>query len=328
MHPGWKPSTPAHGHRLSIVTAVALLLVVLGAACGGNDDPNRNQILDIIADITIDMVAGDPVVFLDRVGASGDLVTIDVKLQMAVAQEFDAFTLHFSFDPTLIQFAGLMQPVDSDGRTFDPFGECSSSDTYCGNYSFVSGTCNGVVAGTCMIEAGMCDLGGTMLCLNSAATGDVCTLNSDCDRGIVCDSGLATGQNCSVDSDCDVDVCDTGRIVGAVCNVAADCEPGTTGPPFCPPPGDENVTGELFLSLAGNFTGQCETYDLPDEVTLLRLAFNVINVIEDPPLPLPPGTPLTLVTGSAQSGDCAILRNLVDLGIPCDGGNARITSSR
>ncbi len=263
MQPGWKPSLAAPGHRLSIVAALALLLVLLGTACGGSSDPNRVQILEINADITIDPVAGDPVVFLERVGASGDLVTIDVNLKMTFAQEFDAFTLHFSFDPTLIKFAGLMQTPEADGRTFNPFGECGSGATYCGKH-----------------PAGVCDLMTNVCSAPPTKVGTVCVQDMDCDL------------------------------------------PATTGPPFCPPPGDENITGELFLGLAGSI-GLCETFDLPGTVTLLRLGFNVTNVIEDPL-----GSPLTLVSGSAQSGDCAILRFPTDLGIPCDDGNARITSSR
>jgi hypothetical protein len=187
-------------------------------------------------------------------------------------------------------------------------------------------------------------VGGTDVCVNALALGTQCTVDADCDRPF-CGTGPVTGTICTVDSDCDRSSCDTGSVIGTICTVASDCDrsvcdtgssiglicgqnsdcdnPGTSGPPFCPPPGNENITGELFLALSGNINGLCDTYNLPGDLTLLTLAFNATTATTDPQ-----GTPLILVSGSAPSGDCAILRNLVDLGIPCFDGNARITASR
>jgi hypothetical protein len=321
MPPRWRSPIAARGRHLPLVVFFAVCLLALVTSCGGNDNPNANQIKPINADITINPVGGDPVVYLERVDADLDLVTIDVKLRMTAAQEFDAFTLHFRFDPTLIQFAGMMQIPESDDRTFNPLGECGSVDTYCGEYPYIPGTCN-TVPGTCLIETGICDIGGTDRCLNPAANNAPCTVDSQCDRGTICDSGLAIGDPCSVDAQCDVKVCDTGRIVGALCQRDADCEPGADGP-LCQPAGDENVTGELFLGMGGDIDGQCYTYNSPGAVTLARLAFNATSAIEDPI-----DGRLELVSGSALSGDCAILRNLVDLMIACDDGGAYITASR
>ena len=121
-----------------------VILLGLVTSCGGNDNPNENQIVPITASITIAVPTMDPVVYLSPVGASDDLVTIDVMLKMTnAAQEFNGFTLHLHFDPLFVQFAGQMQVPQTDGLTFDPFGECTSATTYCGKYPFESGTCNG-----------------------------------------------------------------------------------------------------------------------------------------------------------------------------------------
>jgi hypothetical protein len=266
MQPEWKPLLTAQGHRLSIAAALALLLGVLGTACGGNDDPNRVQIKPVNADITINSPGPGPVVFLERVGADKDLITIDVKLRLTGAQEFNGFNLNFHFDPTIVQFAGQMQVPEGDGRTFNPFGECQSASTYCGKYP----------AGRCSSMTGLCTA-------PAASVGTMCLQDTDCDL------------------------------------------PATTGPVICQIPGDENVTGELFLGLLGDRNGQCDSYDLPVsvDVLLLRLAFNVTTNTT--------GTPLQLISRSqtGMSGDCAILDvNLVDLGIPCDDGMATITASR
>lgn len=185
------------------------LAILLGfvTSCGGNDDTNANQIRPIQAGIRINPPTDDPVVWLDPVGASNDLVTIDVKLRTSSPLEFHGFTLFFRFDPTLVQFAGAMQPInplDPEGAIVDPFGQCGSNNTYCGKYPFVDGSCNngvcvtGRVTGTACLTDANCEPGtsGPSLCqLASMALGEVPLSlfgnpNGQCNSYIVSGGGL------------------------------------------------------------------------------------------------------------------------------------------
>lgn len=272
MPPRWKSPFAARGRPAPLPAILCLVLLALITSCGGNDDSNRNQIIPISAGITIDPPSGDGV-WLDVVGTSGDLITIDVMLRVSTALEFDQFDLFFRFDPLVLQFAGQMQVPESDGMTFNPFGECGTTSTYCGKYP-AGGTCDS----------------GTLLC----------TFPPD-----------SIGNTCTQDSDCE--------------------QPPTSGPVNCQIP--STVPGEVYLSLIGDINssgvgtgGRCDTYVIPApppqpvDIRLLRVAFNVTSTTA--------GTRLELISGGSTTGDCAILRNFSDLGLPCDDGMATITGTR
>jgi len=321
-----KAPLAATGRRVPLIALPAVILLGFVTSCGGNDDSNSNQISPIKADITIAPPTGDPVVWLDKVGASDDLVTIDVKLRTSGPLEFNGFTLYFRFDPTVVQFAGYMQPVnplDPDGKIVDPFGECGSFDTYCSKYPFMTGTCNDVANGTCMItQSGICSTS-SGLCVNTLAANALCATNSDCDRG-VCDSGPDIGNACATDAACSAVLCDTGPVIGTRCTSDADCAPATSGPRLCPLA--SLGPGDLFLALYADLNGQCDSHIVSGgltDVLLLRVAFNVTSVT--------PGTRLELISydQTSMTGDCAILdANLGPLAIPCEDGMATITGTR
>ena len=60
----------------------------------------------------------DPAVFVEKVGTTGDLVAVNVRLNATTPQSFDAFTLEFTYDFQSVQI----------GNAFDVnpalFGDC------------------------------------------------------------------------------------------------------------------------------------------------------------------------------------------------------------
>jgi hypothetical protein len=92
--------------------ATAVLLALLLPVCGGKDR-SENRIKPIVATLHIDTFPGtpDPAVFLEKVSTTGDLVTVDVKLHNGTGGpiDFDAMTLEFTYDFSLIQVGDVFQ---------------------------------------------------------------------------------------------------------------------------------------------------------------------------------------------------------------------------
>lgn len=87
-------------------TAMRALLVaivcVAPLACSGDDDSGP-VLGPVVVDITIDTSTTDPAVYFEKVDATGDMLTVDVKMRTAAPVNYDAFTLEILFDPTHVQ---------------------------------------------------------------------------------------------------------------------------------------------------------------------------------------------------------------------------------
>ena len=97
----------------SMMTRAALAALLLNAAlaggCSGSSD-DENEILPIVADIAItDTSSSDPqAVYLERVSAAGDLVTVNVMLRTTTTPvTFDAYSLEIELDTGLVSVAAV-----------------------------------------------------------------------------------------------------------------------------------------------------------------------------------------------------------------------------
>lgn len=99
-------------------------------ACRGDDDGNR--ILPVRADITIDPVSDDPAVYFERVSASGDLVTVNVRLRTMTRLQFESFNLEIHLvDPATGEIQpGIMRSIAALYQD-TLLCACDASDTTC-----------------------------------------------------------------------------------------------------------------------------------------------------------------------------------------------------
>jgi hypothetical protein len=107
------------------------------------------------------------------------------------------------------------------------------------------------------------------------------------------------------------------------CSTDTDCPGGETCAPSRADTGRCNVT-TVAQCAADPDCPPGETCNAVADTTLVTIGFIASTTID------PPGTPVTLYTNpdSSKRGDCEILSNLVDLGIPCEHGNATMTTTR
>jgi hypothetical protein len=111
------------------------------------------------------------------------------------------------------------------------------------------------------------------------------------------------------------------------CNAAADL-------PFCPTPttspicadntdpsslDDANATGTLILGVAAATGAGCSDATASAETRLLTLALTAATVGE---------STFEFVSTAPRPGECEILDDLMDLGVPCDAGMAVFRASR
>ncbi len=159
------PDSGAPFARLAVALAAVLLVAASAPACGRSKSENR--IKPITATLNIIPFSGtpDPAVFLEKLSQSGDLVTVNVKLHTSSPITFDAFTLEFHYDPTLVQV--------SDVFDFNPglLGDCNSGSP-----------CQPL----CQINAEAANTNGTLLIaiasptdLSTGATCQTATVSSD-----------------------------------------------------------------------------------------------------------------------------------------------------
>ncbi|OLC54882.1 MAG: hypothetical protein AUH92_03245 [Acidobacteria bacterium 13_1_40CM_4_69_4] len=217
MSPAWthrgSPSPPASGTRsarLAAALAALLLLAASAPACGRSK--NENRIKPIIASMSIDPFTGtpNPAVYLEKVKTTGDLVTVSVKLHTSSTIDFDAFTLEFDYDPTLVQVSDAFE-INSTllGDCCLPGdANCSPCQPLC-EFNAVAANTNGnlligVASRTNLSTGQPCqtatvssaptiDPPGTRIKLISGAgTGDCEILNALADLGIPCVDGNAT----------------------------------------------------------------------------------------------------------------------------------------
>ena len=101
------------------------------------------------------------------------------------------------------------------------------------------------------------------------------------------------------------------------CNSGADCAP------LCDINEEEvNSTGILLLGVAA--PRDCPSTTVSTDTMLLRIGFIAQSTID------PPGSPIELYVNpnSTKNGDCEILLDVTDLGIPFEDGNAAMTATR
>ena len=269
------PPPPASGRRFSGGAAAALLLVLLLPSCH-DSNVNNNRIKPIQADILIDPFPGtpDPAVFVEKVGTSGDLVTVDVRLHATTPQAFDAFTLEFVYDFQKVQVGHVLDVNPA------LLGDCQgglSCSPLCLNNAQQANTGATVDAqGKAHFLLGVA--GHSNRC--SITRSLCCSIDPDCPGGETCIPSRAMTGRCSLTT-------------GAECTADPDCPSG-------------------------------ETCNAITDTTLVTLGFIAATTID------PPGTPVTLYTNPdvSKHGDCEILSNLVDLGVPCVHGNATMTTTR
>src|SRR5262249_14693205 len=98
-----RPCLGASCARLAV--ALSALLVLAASAPGCGQSKNENRIKPIAANLDIQPFTGtpNPGVFLEKKQTTGDLVTVNVNLHAPSPVSFDAFTLEFHYDPTLVQ---------------------------------------------------------------------------------------------------------------------------------------------------------------------------------------------------------------------------------
>ncbi len=116
MSPEWTqgraPAPPRAGAPVArIAVALASLLVLASSAPGCGKSKNENRIKPITANLSIDPFTGtpNPAVFLEKQQTTGDLVTVRVNLHTTNAVTFDAYTLEFHYDPTLVQVSDVFE---------------------------------------------------------------------------------------------------------------------------------------------------------------------------------------------------------------------------
>ena len=251
------PPPPESRRRLARGSAaVALVLALISPSCG-HKSQNVNRIKPILANLQIQNPytgSPDPAVYVDKGQTRGDLVTVDVKLRAGQAPiAFDAFTLEFTYDFTLVQI----------GDVFDVNPD-------------VLGSCNaGLVCDPlCLTNAAQANRGFTVDANGKAHFVMGVSARSGCPTAKTgrCKAMTISNRACTIDSEC---------LAGESCTVVAD-------------------------------------------TTLVTLAFIAATTIDSP------GSRIELFTNSDASkhGDCEILNGLVDVGIPCEDGNAFMTASR
>lgn len=117
-------------------TAVAAVALLPLAAC--NKSEKESKILPIRAAVSVDPVVMDPALYFVRspldTRSDDDIAVLDIMLRMSAPQEFDYFGFRVRFDPGIVQLAAYTQSPEADGRTFNPFGACNSSATFCAKY--------------------------------------------------------------------------------------------------------------------------------------------------------------------------------------------------
>lgn len=98
--------------RFWTITARRLLLPVcasgLLAACASKS--SSHSIRPVTADIQIGSVTDNPVIFMQKASATGDMVVVNIVLRTPTPVPFDAINLEILFDAGLVQIAG---PLDS-----------------------------------------------------------------------------------------------------------------------------------------------------------------------------------------------------------------------
>ena len=125
----------------------SLLLTLAATAALSCHTSQESNIRPLMVSLNVAPVADDPAVFFQAGTASSDSVTIDVMIRTGAAETFDAWSLHVRFDPSKVSYGGFTQPLPSDGFTYDPFGQCNSSATYCSAYPY-DPTMNPIPPGT------------------------------------------------------------------------------------------------------------------------------------------------------------------------------------
>ncbi len=107
-------------------------------------------------------------------------------------------------------------------------------------------------------------------------------------------------------------------------DILGGCNSGNACAPLCEiNTGDVNSTGILLLGVAATTQG-CPPTTVSTDTMLLRIGFIAQATID------PPGSPIELFVNpdSTVRGDCEILLDTADLGIPCVSGNALMTATR
>ncbi len=112
-------------------------------------------------------------------------------------------------------------------------------------------------------------------------------------------------------------------------DILGGCNSGLPCAPLClVNTANVNSTGTLLLGVSA--PPGCLTTPITADTMLLKIGFIAVSTI-DPPIPPNPGAGrIVLYTNPdlSKPGDCEILMNLVDLGIPFVDGNATMTASR
>ena len=274
-----------------------------------------NRIKPIVANLDIRnpyMGSPDPAVYVDKGSTIGDLVTVNVKLRAGSAPiAFDAFSLEFTYDFKVVQIGDLFD-VNPDvlgscnaGLTCDPLCLTNAAQANQGFTVDANGKAHFVMG---VSARSGCPIAKTGRCKDINMT--TCTTNTDCPHDI-CDTNAtpikcrAAGTSCTNDSDCTLtETCDTGagfcKATNRACTLDSEC-----------------VVGESCVLVA--------------DTTLVTLAFIAATTIDSPgsrielfTARLPGGT----IPDPSKHGDCEILNGLVDIGIPCEDGNAFMTASR
>jgi hypothetical protein len=184
-----------------------------------------------------------------------------------------------------------------------------------------------------------------------STTGDLVTVNVKLHNG--------TGSTINFDTmnlevAYDFKVIQIGDVFDVNSSLLGDCNGGTTCAPLClnnaslsnqgdPATLDANGKAHFLLSVAAKVNSGCPSATVNSDTTLLTLGFIAVSSITaqcstttrscNTNLDCPsgetclPGSRIELISGSG-TGDCEILDNLVDLGIPCVDGNATMTAAR
>jgi hypothetical protein len=111
------------GRVLRALAAAAACVLSL-AGCG-NDDEAPNVIRPLIATGTVTSgSAGDPLIYLEEVSETGDLVVVNVRLRNSSATQFQSFNLEVIFDATVVTIGAI-------GYENTLLCACNSSDSSC-----------------------------------------------------------------------------------------------------------------------------------------------------------------------------------------------------
>jgi len=94
-----------------LAAALAALLVLAASAPGCGQSKNENRIKPVTASLSIQPFTGtpNPAVFLEKKQTTGDLVTVNVNLHTTSNIMFDAYTLEFHYNPTLVQVSDAFE---------------------------------------------------------------------------------------------------------------------------------------------------------------------------------------------------------------------------